>query len=121
MPTLSTPETEEKYRKYLQETSMDTACVLCDKEAVTEFKYWKIVENIFPYDLLAETHHMLMPIRHIPEKELTNTEKEEWMKIKEELVESKYDYIIENTFKNKSIPAHFHQQLIISKSEFSFS
>lgn len=116
MPSLRTPEGKKRYQEYMQNTPTSDTCVLCDKPTIREFEYWKITGNAFPYDLIAQSHDMIMPIRHTTEIELTNAEKEEFLKIKLDILEEVYDYIIEATLKNKSIPGHFHQHLIVGKS-----
>ncbi len=115
MIVLRTPETEEKYQEYMRAEGLTAPCSLCEKVAVKEFAFWKVVENIFPYDKVAKTHHMLVPIRHVQEKELTQEEKEEFALIKESFVNPNYDWIIEMTRKKKSIPGHFHVHLIVGK------
>ncbi len=116
MPSLRTPESKRKYKEYQKALPVNDSCLLCEKEALVMFTYWKIVENSFPYDLIADTHHMLMPLRHVVEKDLTFAEVEELKKIKMEVVDEKYDYIIESTHNTKSLPSHFHLHIIVGKS-----
>jgi hypothetical protein len=33
--------------------------------SIKDYQYWRIIENKFPYDTIAETHHMLVPRRQI--------------------------------------------------------
>jgi hypothetical protein len=115
MPSLRSLEGKKKYQEYLKNTPSSDVCILCEKKVIKEFKYWKITGNLFPYDLIAESHDMIMPIRHIVETELTDEEKEEFSYIKIHLL-GEYDYIIESALKNKSIPEHFHQHLLVGKS-----
>lgn len=115
MPTLRTPEGKKKYQEYLNTTDTQNSCPLCNKENLKDFKFWKIIENKFPYDLIAKTHHMLISKRHVPEKELTREELEELNLIKESYAHPTYDWILEPTLKNKTIPNHFHIHLIIGK------
>lgn len=96
-------------------TPVTNACVLCEKVSVKEFTYWKITENQFPYDLIAKTHHMLMPLRHVAESGFSEEELKEFALIKGELMEGEYDWLIESTVRNKSIPSHFHLHLIVAK------
>ena len=74
MPSLRTPEGKKKYQEYLKTEPSGHACSLCEKEAIKQFTYWKITENAFPYDLIAKTHHMATPLRHITEDELNAEE-----------------------------------------------
>lgn len=36
-------------------------------QVVKEFKHWVIVQNQYPYDAVAEVHHLLAPRVHVPE------------------------------------------------------
>ena len=115
MPSLRTPEGKEKYRDYLKNEQPGGPCSLCEKEGLRSFKFWKITENSFPYDLIAKTHHMIVPLRHIPETGLHEKEIQELNEIKQGFINTEYDYIIEATPKNKSIPGHYHLHLIVGK------
>jgi len=117
MPTLRTLEGKNKYKKYRENHVIDGSCEICSKEAIVDFKNWKIVNNDFPYDLVADVHHMLVTKRHADEHGLNTEEKNEMEEIKFGYVNENYDYIIEATVKNKSIPAHFHLHLIVAKVE----
>jgi len=59
---------------------------------------------------------MVVPIRHITETGLSKEELEEFASLKKDVIDPGYDYIIEATTKNKSIPAHFHLHLIVGKN-----
>ncbi len=90
-------------------------CPLCHAEALKTFRFWKIVNNNFPYDAIAKIHHMIVPLRHTKERGLNAEELDELLQIKEEVLNSEYDYLIEAALKNRSIPEHFHLHLVISK------
>lgn len=94
---------------------MEEVCILCEKQAIEHFGFWKIVENSFPYDLIAKINHILVPVRHTGEFELDESEKEELQLIKKDFLSKKYDYLLENLPKNQSIPEHFHMHLIVGK------
>ncbi len=113
MPSLRTPESKEKYREYRKNEESKDVCLLCEKPALEIFKHWKIIENSFPYDLIAKIHHMIVPLRHVMEDDLNKAELDELRVIKESTINKKYDYIIEST--TKTISDHFHLHLIISK------
>ncbi len=84
---------------------------MCGKIPIKEFNHWKIVNNRFPYDLIAKVHHILIPKRHVIEKELTEEEFKEFVYIKESYVSKEgYHWILEAT--GKSFPGHFHVHLI---------
>ncbi|KND50820.1 MAG: hypothetical protein AB202_00240 [Parcubacteria bacterium C7867-007] len=114
--SLRTKEMVQSIRDYNAEhpEEKNGECALCTKEAVETFSHWKITENKFPYDLVATTHHMIMPLRHATETELTMDEWKEYQEIKHSKLQE-YDYLLEGTSKTKSIPAHFHIHLIIGK------
>jgi hypothetical protein len=58
---------------------------------------------------------MIVPLRHTKERGLNAEELDELLQIKEEVLNSEYDYLIEAALKNRSIPEHFHLHLVISK------
>ena len=122
MLSLRTNETEAKYAEWKLERGLEKGCPMCTNEpfkgfiycaAVKEFTYWKIVINDFPYDKVAEKHHMLVPLRHVTEGELTEEEKQELQTIKPTYLNDNYQFIIEATHKTKSVPEHFHLHLIV--------
>jgi diadenosine tetraphosphate (Ap4A) HIT family hydrolase len=109
-----TPETKRRYDEFRNSGGLLRSCPLCDAKSIDTFTYWRIIPNEFPYDLIAEVHHMIIPIRHVTEPELSTDEREEFGRIKESYMQ-KYRYIIESTSSTKSIPAHFHQHLIVDR------
>ena len=115
MVSLRTAEGKKKYKEYLSTHSESGVCDICAKEPIKKFAGWKIIENSFPYDQIAQTHHMLTTLRHVDEAALSSEELGELKMIKKTFVNDSYDWIIEATTKNKSIPAHFHLHLIIAK------
>ena len=115
MGTLRTPGSEANYKKLIAEGILSNGCALCRAESIKEFQYWKIIHNDFPYDRIAKIHHMIVPKRHIPDADLTSSEKEEFEAIKNDYLHKEYEYIIEATYKNKSIPGHAHLHLIVAK------
>jgi diadenosine tetraphosphate (Ap4A) HIT family hydrolase len=116
MTTLRSKETEERYKTEIDNGLLENGCALCKKEALKEFKRWKILLNDFPYDAVAQTHHMLVPKRHLIEKELPEEEREELQSIKDTYLSDHYDYMVEATHKTKSIPGHFHLHLLLLKT-----
>lgn len=109
-----TKEQTEKYQAYKAAGGLASGCRLCEKEPIKVFTYWKVIPNDFPYDVVASTHRMLVPLRHTAETELTQEEADEFKTIKAGYVQE-YDYLIEATEKQKSIPQHFHLHLIVGK------
>lgn len=95
---------------------MDRVCNICEKAPlIKDFKYWKIVDNIFPWDKIAKIQHMMVPKKHITYKELKEEERKEFDEIKLGYIDEKYDIMAEATTKIKTIPAHFHIHLIVMK------
>lgn len=115
MATLRTPETEAKYAADKAAGGLDGACIICGREALQDFAYWKIVTNAFPYDKIAKTHHMLATKEHITWAEISPEAWAELEQIKKSAINSNYHLILENTPKAMTIPAHFHMHLIIIK------
>lgn len=107
-------EMRDAYKAHLASGVLERSCVLCDREPIVAFNHWKIIVNNFPYDLIAEVHHMIVPLRHVTEKDLSPEEWEEYKQIKAEKLQD-YEYIIEASNRQKSIPNHFHLHLIESK------
>ena len=111
--TLRKPETLFKYEERIKAGTLPK-CFFCSAKSLKEYKYWKVVENEFPYDEIASESHIISPRRHVTETGLTKKEIEEYKKIKMELNE-KYDITVENSPKLKSIPMHYHLHLLILK------
>jgi len=110
--SLRTPECKERYSEYLK--TMPDGCPLCEKEPLQDFGLWRIVDNSYPYDRIAKVHHMIIPARHVSEDGLTKEEQEQFRELKNSYIADNYDWIIEATHNNKSLPAHFHLHLLIS-------
>lgn len=108
---LRTRETADAYSAFKATGALENFCPLCEKPPLQEFKFWKIILNDFPYDLVASKHDMVVPLRHTTEHELTAEEREELYEIKYGSLQE-YDIIVEATHRNKSIPEHFHLHLV---------
>jgi hypothetical protein len=93
----------------------DTICPLCEKTSLIEFKFWRVVENSFPYDRIASVHHMLIPKGHLLETELSIEAQKEFIELKIAYLNSHYDIIIEALPHERSIPTHHHYHLILRK------
>ncbi len=118
MGTLRTSETEAKYRAVKASGVMNDACPLCDERtSVKDFEHWRVIENLYPYDLVAKVHHMLVSKRHASDMELTDEEWEEFRSIKAGYVQEEYEFMIEPTWKQKSIPAHSHLHLLVAMQQ----
>ena len=112
---MRTKEAEAAYRAYRAQGGLDNECRLCEAPAQHTFTHWKVIENKFPYDMIAESHDMLVPLAHHSTKEVTPEAWAELATIKEGLIHKKYDFIIEATQRRLSIPAHLHLHLVVLK------
>lgn len=81
---------------------------------VREFDQWLIIENNYPYDAVAKTHHLLVPKRHFPFIDNASVDEyDELYQLKHDLDrEGFYDCIVENFSVGKSQPQHLHYHLI---------
>jgi hypothetical protein len=116
MGTLRTPETEAKYDAWKAARTGKEICRLCEMEPIKEFTYWKIISNDYPYDQIAKIHNMVVPLRHVTEKDLTREERDEFEGFKDQLHVG-YTYIMEATHHQKSIPGHYHLHLVELKDQ----
>lgn len=117
---LRTTKTLNSYLKFIKNGFLAEECNLCNKKkagSIKKFKYWRIVDNLFPWDRIAKIHHMIIPKRHIVYTELTQAEKKEFDAIKIKYIEKNYDLIAEATQKKKTIPEHLHIHLIILRKK----
>lgn len=109
---LRTPETWKRY----QNAPKLEGCFLCTEsgDIVKRYKFWFIVENAYPYDAVAEIHHMLVPKEHMCNEEgLTEAMTDEANEIMEELEEKGvYDCFMRNLTVAQSHPTHLHYHLL---------
>lgn len=87
-------------------------------EQLWSSQFWFIVNNEFPYDKVATTHHLLVPFRVFQDDwEMTHAEREELMGLKRSFAGSKeYDAMQENIAHRRSVPRHYHLHLIKYKN-----
>jgi len=113
MRTLRTEASQQRYDAAMAMRPEGSPCPLCVAEPLREFEHWKIIPNDYPYDRVADVHHMLVSLRHVPEGELSAEEMRELREIKLEAhLSDDYDCIIEAAEGRQSIPAHFHLHLV---------
>ncbi len=103
--------TAKKYADDIAEGLFNGACRICIKNSIKEFDHWRIVENSYPYDRIAETHAMLVSKRHVNETGLTTEEILELHFLKNTNL-NEYDFIAEGIVHTKSIPEHSHRHLL---------
>jgi len=119
--TLRTTGTQYRYEESMREARKRgyKRCYLCSAKIIKEFAGWKIVENEYPYDRMADTHHMVTLKRHTAEAALTPHEKMEYERDIKPYLHRNYDMIFENTVRAKSIPGHHHLHMITLKQPVS--
>jgi diadenosine tetraphosphate (Ap4A) HIT family hydrolase len=105
-------KTQESYDKLLALRKEEDGCPICKEPSEKDFKYWRIVKNPFPYDLIAKDHVMIMPKRHVMEDDLTEEEKEEYRYLEKNYIYQNYNFIMECSEKKRSIKDHYHLHLI---------
>lgn len=112
---LRTEDLERSYQEFRKTDTFNDGCVLCKEEPLKLFTHWKIIIAKFPYNRIANMHHMIVPIKHKKEVDLSAEEQQELAHIKESELND-YDFLMEPTHKGKSIPNHFHIHLIKFKN-----
>ncbi len=87
------------------------------ERVIRSFEHWNIIENLYPYDLIAKEHHMLVPKRVFGK--MSECTRDEWNEYKYLLnlfeEEDHYDAILENFSKGRSIIRHLHLHLLVYK------
>lgn len=113
---MRTQKMHRKYKTYQKTHFKSDSCVLCDKaKDKKNFKHWRLVKNLFPWDRIATAQDMIFPKRHVRYEKLTKAEKAELEKMKAGYLNKKYDILAEATDRIKSIPEHYHLHLILLK------
>lgn len=113
---MRSPENEARYQAVLAQRD-PAICPLCAIPSRKEFEHWRLVENDFPYDLVASVHHMLIPKRHAIERELSAEEWEEFNRIKHGYANEHYAMMFEGMAGQHSVPSHFHVHLVVLKEQ----
>lgn len=112
--TLRTPAMEKLYFDVTHKP--DYVAGLTHIEPKVEFKFWYIIPNEYPYDLVFKTNDMLLPKRKVGLKsQLSRDELAEFEMIKDTYVNNNYDLMIENTARRRTIPDHYHIHLCVYK------
>jgi diadenosine tetraphosphate (Ap4A) HIT family hydrolase len=81
---------------------------------IKQWNYWRLIKNDYPYDKIAESHYLLIPLSGFAEdEEMNNDERKELFSIKNELSETKtFDAIFENLKHDRSIQTFYHLHCI---------
>lgn len=90
---------------------------------IRSFEYWHIISNLYPYDMIAKEHDMLVPKRVFSKlSDCTRLEWEEYKTILNVLeTEGYYDAVLENFSRGRSILRHLHIHLIVWKDRYAGS
>lgn len=85
-----------------------------EQEIIMEFNHWFIMDNGFPYDAVADVHHMIVTKRHVAFdwKLLTDEEKSEFQSLRDTYLKDHYDVIYENLPSGQTQPGWFHINLL---------
>lgn len=103
------------YEKYV--SSVKDPNFFENEPSIHHFVHWRIIKNQFPYDVIAKTHHMLIPMRQISsEAELNEIEKAELKMIKKTKIEKDYDAILLQHPRNQSVSHWLHYHLLVFKT-----
>jgi diadenosine tetraphosphate (Ap4A) HIT family hydrolase len=119
MASLRTKETAQKYRSDQLNKKWDPKSYSFDWKSnnIELFKYWALIPTNYPYDLVSEIHHLLVPKRIYPSyREVSKEERAELMDIKD-ILKGRYDFIIENLPSKITIESHYHLHFIKMKDE----
>lgn len=116
--TSRTKRTEALRQEALKIEQTGGSCALCEKSSIKAFKHWRIVENSFPHDRIADLHHMIVLNRHVTEAQLSGEEQAELVALKSGYLNEVYDGLWESTPKDKSIPSHHHLHLMVLRDVF---
>ncbi|MDP9249073.1 MAG: hypothetical protein M3M85_00990 [bacterium] len=118
MKGVRTKKMYDEYQRYKKTHFKDGTCRLCDKtksDTLEDFRYWRIVENLFPWDRIIKVHHMIISKRHATADKLAPKERQELEKLKSGYINKNYGVMAEATHRKKSIPGHFHLHLLVLK------
>jgi hypothetical protein len=109
--TLRSDAMHTKYLTYPKDKNfMNTA------NSIRDFNYWRIIENRFPYDTIAKTHHLLVTKRKVPGHHLMNQyEATELDGLINNVLPQDYDMILLNFPQAQSVKDWLHFHLIIVK------
>jgi hypothetical protein len=110
-----TVETHNRYMRDIEAGCLNEGCALCKSDALHTFAYWKIIDNKYPYDRVAELHHMIIPLRHTDGSDISAEEIEEISMLKKTFLNENYRFILEALPNAKSIPGHLHLHILIPK------
>lgn len=116
---LRSVEAIQNYKKVLEQREQDGVSFLpvTENDAIRLFEYWYIIANEFPYDAVADVHHLLIPRRDnvLGWTDLNTRELHELLHLRETYCKENYEMIAENMPSTKTVQNHFHLHLFVFK------
>ncbi len=106
--------TTEGTAQYQEDLRLNKVKSLSEEPRLKEWEYWALIKNSYPYDINFSIHHLLIPKRVVPQKQLNVQEKNELEAILEE-VQHDYDCQLINFPTAQSVTSHFHIHLLTYK------
>ena len=111
VPALRSEEMHNRYRDFIGNKEPDSSFFFTGS-AVKEYMHWRLIDNDFPYDVLASRHCILTPRRKFQEDwEMVESERAELFEIKKELGND-FDTIMENFGHQRTFSMHYHLHFI---------
>lgn len=119
MASLRSKEVSERYKRDRVAGEWDTETYTFDWQntALQEFTHWALVPSNYPYDLIAEVHHLLVPKRVFPTYREVNEEEYEELKSIKDKLKDHYDFILENLPSKITISSHYHLHFIKMRTD----
>jgi hypothetical protein len=108
--TLRTEESELAYANSKEKKSLD------QEDKIREWDFWYLINNRFPYDTVAEVHHLLLPRSGRPMRELHNNEWDNFYDIIDELGND-YSVMMWNFPRQQSVKNLLHYHLVRYKRD----
>lgn len=104
-----TMRTDETEARYMVAKANGSLVPLAQVPSNREWIHWRLIDNDFPHDRIAKTHHMLLPKRVFPDLlEMSVEEQMELILLMSTILADDYDSFKINTARQRSVPNHFH-------------
>lgn len=111
--TLKTLRTDATEQRYQEAKKAGLTQPLIDVPALMEWKYWKLIKNDFPHDLIHSDHDLLIPLRVFSSlKEMNLQEATELYHLLSSELANNYDTIKINYPRQQTVLNHFHIHLV---------
>lgn len=84
-----------------------------EDERFSKLQHWRVVENEFPFDKVAQRSWIVMPRRCVALWEkLTGAERSEFQRFRSEAQTYDIDAFLRVTPTNLSLPGHYHEHIL---------